>query len=71
MNRLTLEFSDKTELLHFLENIAHAQHFIADKAETDRADSETLFSLMALSTIQKQALSQLAVEHMESERKTV
>ena len=35
MTKITLKFANQTQLFHFLENIANAQHALADKAEQD------------------------------------
>lgn len=60
MTEITIKFSSQTELFHFLQNIANAQEILADMAETGQKDSETLFSIMSLAKIQKQASIQLA-----------
>ncbi|HAH36807.1 MAG TPA: hypothetical protein DEQ87_13645 [Algoriphagus sp.] len=60
MTKITLKFANQTQLFHFLENIANAQHALADKAEQDGTNSETMFSIMALTKIQTEAYKQLA-----------
>lgn len=60
MTEITLKFTNQTQLFHFMENIANAQHALADKAEKDGANSETMFSIMALAKIQTEANKQLA-----------
>lgn len=68
MNQITLSFSDKTEMFHFLENIGHAQKLIADYSERDKSSPEDLFAIMALAEINIQANKQMASIEMESER---
>lgn len=60
MNQITITFNNQTELFHFLENIANAQGSLANKAEQDGANSDTMFSIMALAKIQSEANKQLA-----------
>lgn len=60
MIQVRLKFSNNIELYHFLENIANAQKILADIAESHGKDSKTLFSIISLAKIQKQAALQLA-----------
>lgn len=66
MNQITLNFSIKTALFHFLEYLAHGQEQIADNAETGLKDSKTLFSIMSLAKVQKQAAIDLVEMENES-----
>jgi hypothetical protein len=62
MNQITLSLRDKTDLFYFLENIAEAQQTLAEKAESDGSNINTMYSIKALATIQKQAMKQLGDE---------
>lgn len=71
MNQITIPFANRTDMFYFIENIAHAQKQLADRAEQNGTSSEDLFSMKSLADLIRIAAGQLATEEMEREIKSI
>jgi len=69
MNQITLSFTDKTEMSQLLENLANAQHILANKAEAVGETPEILASIKSISMIRIQVAEQMRGSEMELEKK--
>lgn len=68
MNQITLNFQDKTEMFHFIQNLAEAQKCIVEAKQVSGHSEEKDFAQTAIANIIAEAAKQFAGQESISEQ---